>query len=374
MHYPPDCSWIWMGGCGWRIMTNNRVLRFDNAACKANGANADGVLGQTDFTSSGSDCTQNGMSIPRGVSGDPSGRLYVADNNNRILVFEGAAGLANGANAQHVLGQANFTTCTANTGGISAPSLNAPTRVFFDPGANVLWAADFYNNRVLMYGNTAEPAALVLGQPDFSTTSAAISQTGMNSPTAVTVDPTTGKVFVADESNNRVLRFASAAALTQRRPGRSRSGAGRLRQQPAQPRGTPRRQTPCHAPYGVSVDSEGRLWVADTGNNRLLRFDNASAKTNGAEADGVLGQPDFTSSNYETTRTGMYKPVSVFADSQGRLWVADNYNNRVLRFDNAAFKPNGAEADGVLGQADFTSQPSWNGPEQNERLPRRVRG
>ena len=34
----------------------------------------------------------------------------------------------------------------------------------------------------------------------------------------MTVDPTTGKVFVADQTNNRVLRFASALVLANGAP------------------------------------------------------------------------------------------------------------------------------------------------------------
>jgi hypothetical protein len=108
-------------------------------------------------------------------------------------------------------------------------------------------------------------------------------------------------------------------------------------------------------PSGVFVDSSGRLWVADWGNYRVLRFDNAAAKANGANADGVLGQPNFTSHSPATTQSGMYYPEGVFVDSSGRLWVADTYNDRVLRFDNAASKANGANADGVLGQTFFIS-------------------
>jgi len=77
----------------------------------------------------------------------------VADSyNQRILIFDDAAGPPNGANASGLLGQSNFNTCTPNTGGVSAASLNTPTRVFFDTAANVLWVADWHNNRVLMYG------------------------------------------------------------------------------------------------------------------------------------------------------------------------------------------------------------------------------
>jgi DNA-binding beta-propeller fold protein YncE len=133
---------------------NHRVLRFDNAAAKPDGANADGVLGQASFTSNTAACAQNRMNTPRMVSGDLEGRLYVADgNNNRVLVFENAAELPNGANASSLLGQFNFNQCTMNTGGVSAASLFTPSRVFFDTTANVLWVADWNNNRVLMFGD-----------------------------------------------------------------------------------------------------------------------------------------------------------------------------------------------------------------------------
>jgi DNA-binding beta-propeller fold protein YncE len=90
------------------------------------------------------------------------------------------------------------------------------------------------------------------------------------------------------------------------------------------------------------------LWVADNGNNRALRFDDAAGKANGAAADSVLGQPDFTSRAAAVTASGMNDPYGVAVDSADRLWVADYLNNRVLRF-------NGASADVVLGQPDVTS-------------------
>jgi len=108
-------------------------------------------------------------------------------------------------------------------------------------------------------------------------------------------------------------------------------------------------------PNSLSIDASGRLWVADRDNNRILRFDNASAKTSSSTADGVLGQPDFVTSASGLTAANMSAPASVFADMNGRVWVADRVNNRILRFDNAASKTNGATADGVLGQPDFTT-------------------
>jgi hypothetical protein len=95
------------------------------------------------------------MNFPLGVSGDANGRLWVADTfNSRVLWFDNAAAKANGGNADGVLGQPNFTSFTANNGGLSAQSLNEPYLLFYDPSiGGVLWVADGGNNRVLRYGN-----------------------------------------------------------------------------------------------------------------------------------------------------------------------------------------------------------------------------
>ena len=80
--------------------------------------------------------------------------------------------------------------------------------------------------------------------------------------------------------------------------------------------------------------------MVDPYNNRVLRFSNASTKPSGAAADGVLGQPDFTSGLSATTRSGMYYPGSgPFVDTTGSLWLADSGNHRVLRFSPDATPP-----------------------------------
>ncbi len=108
-------------------------------------------------------------------------------------------------------------------------------------------------------------------------------------------------------------------------------------------------------PYGLCVSANNTLWVASYSESRVLRFDNVAAKSNGAAANGVLGQPDFNTNTSAATAGKMNSPGGVYEDAAGHLWVADALNNRVLRFDNAVMKNNGADADGVLGQSDFTS-------------------
>jgi sugar lactone lactonase YvrE len=190
----------------------------------------------------------------------------------------------------------------------------------------------------------------VLGQVDFTSTISGTSASAFDNPFGVAVDPTTGKLFVSDLNNNRGLRFSSINAALNDSAAEAVLGQVDFTSNMS---GTT--AATLYGPSHISVDEDGRLWVADFHNHRVLRFDNAASKGNGTAADGVLGQPDFTSNTPATTRSGMSRPVGVHVDAPGTLWTADTLNNRVLRFDNAASKANGAAADGVLGQPDFTS-------------------
>lgn len=223
----------------------------------------------------------------------------------------------------------------------------------------LLLAAVFFSLAPIVHAGWTNnaPAISVLGKPDFTANTP-------NGPTAtatddiegVAIDPTGGKLFVADAGNNRILRFASSTAYLS-----GSAAEAVLGQTDLESNGSGTTGGTLNSPASIHVDGAGRLWVADGSNNRVLRFDDAANKPSGAEANGVLGQTLFTTAVAAGGAAGMSGPSGVFADQQGRLWVADSVNHRVLRFDGAAGKTNGASADGVLGQADFTGSDSNRG-------------
>lgn len=101
-----------------------------------------------------------------------------------------------------------------------------------------------------------------------------------------------------------------------------------------------------------------RLYVADTGNNRVLIW-NSVPTTSYAPADVVVGQSDFFSDASATTQTGLYSPSGLHTDGT-RLFVSDSGNHRVLIFESIP-TANGAGASKVLGQANFTSNTAYIG-------------
>ncbi|ETR67060.1 MAG: hypothetical protein OMM_12006, partial [Candidatus Magnetoglobus multicellularis str. Araruama] len=199
-----------------------------------------------------------------------------------------------------------------------------------------------------------QAAKSVLGQSDFASISSGTTAILMNDPSNVAVDPTTGKIFVCDGLNHRILRFSGADALLNGAAAEAVLGQTDFFSGTAN-RGSSAAANTLHTPGTVFVDTFGRLWVGDQTNHRVLRFDNASEKANGADADGVLGQPDFTTSSAGTTQNKMNRANGVWVDAAGTLWVAEWANHRVLRFDHATEKSNGANADGILGNTIYTT-------------------
>ena len=190
----------------------------------------------------------------------------------------------------------------------------------------------------------------VLGQPNFTSNSPGTSNTTFDQPNDISIDPTTNKVFVLEDANNRVLRYASKAAFINGDPAEAVIGQADFTSSIAG-----LSQNRFNSPSSIQIDQSGNLWVVDFFNSRVLRFDNASTIATFANADGVLGQPDFTSNLSGLTAASMDSPTALFVEKDGTLWISDSSNRRALRFDAAASKANGANADGVLGQADFTS-------------------
>ena len=94
-------------------------------------------------------------------------------------------------------------------------------------------------------------------------------------------------------------------------------------------------------PSGVTTTPDDMLWVTDRENHRIIRFDNASTALSGAAANGVVGQPNFTTNTLGliSDRALEDPAFSCFVDARGALWVPDQDNNRVLRFSADETKP-----------------------------------
>jgi uncharacterized protein (TIGR03437 family) len=340
---------------------NQRVLEFPGPVSPSNqNPAATTVFGAANFTTRGvsSPVSNSTIAFPAGLDVDSSGKVYVASPTyNRVLVFP-----AGGGGATAVLGQADFGTTKPDAGvypQASPSTLSFPFGVRVDSDGTV-YVADVNNNRVLSFPAASKSAVLVWGQTDFASNGVdQVKPAGMNSPAKVAIDytHTPFALYVADTANNRVLVWKDSVNFHNGDPADMVIGQTNLYTSVANV-DTPGGQTPTStslsAPRGVVVDFAGNLWVADSGNNRVLHYIRPVAQSGRIASDTVLGQTDFNSSNSASVNaTSLKLPVGLALGPNGNLFVADAGNNRVLEFQ--AGPSNHTAAIRVYGQTSFTA-------------------
>jgi hypothetical protein len=289
-----------------------------------------------------------------------------------------SAGFTTGQAARLVIGQRTFTaqeagasdTLLGSVGGIAYAN---DTLVVAD--SNRL-NAEPLNHRVLIYKNVSRKlpaptdelpqgsrcpvctgkADVVLGQESFEEDDLKpASPSRMRLPVGVATDGNV--VAVADTDNNRVLLWLSMPSVNGQ-PADVVVGQPDFNTVVANNgQGLRPDNKSLRGPQGVWIQ-DGRLFVADTGNNRILIW-NSIPRSNGQAADIVVGQRDFTTGAPPTVTAeeprarpdSLSTPVSVTSDGI-RMYVADLGNNRVLIW-NSIPSSNGQPADVVIGQPNF---------------------
>ncbi|MDR3416488.1 MAG: hypothetical protein P4L83_09910 [Nevskia sp.] len=357
---------------------NNRILGYSTLPTGAAAGAAQFVIGQSSFTANAPGAGPSigsaiGLASPARVSVSDTGtQLVVADSgNNRVLIWNSLP-TANSIAPNVVVGQPDLGSNSPNQGGTpSAKTLSNPTGAMIANGHLVV--VDKGNNRVLIWNTvpTASdaPADVELGQaatsttqgnctsnagycfttntPNVDTFSAITNQytLAMNQPSDVWTDGR--RLAVSDITNNRVL-YWGVFPNTQNQLPTNLFG----QQQFGQGFGSPGSDAQkFNAPTGVTSDGTS-LYVADTGNNRVLQFSLTALVSNGPNAIAVFGQQDFIQitandpdqnnltgdqrSNPATngvTAGTLSGPTGVYAAPGGaNLYVTDNSNNRILQF------------------------------------------
>ncbi len=313
---------------------NSRVLEFSNpfAALAATGQNsfftASTVFGQNgSFTAQGCNMgpwnsstppSATTLCFPTGVAFDPTGNLYVADaGNSRVLEFQPNASGSFGSTPAPVavFGQGgSYTTqlCADGTGSDPAPGPNNLCGVNIQYGAYVLsvatdpggdlYIADHWNNRVLEFtpvlpGNFGiNPTAnLVFGQgnsgTNFTSNQCNTGQTGLCGPLSVAADPS-GNLYI-DDRNARILEYDETAlpplnVTADRVLGQSSfDAAGCNSGNPGLSASASRLCFYTSVGAGLATDISGHLYIADSGNNRLLEFDSPLIPLAGTSANSL---------------------------------------------------------------------------------------
>ena len=308
--------------------------------------------------------------------------LYVNDDgNNRVLGVSNLGSLASGQGADIVLGQTDFThsSCNHDSAWLSYPAVPTPDAsclcgLRYDQqspteGGSVgnmdvdaqgnLYVPDYFNNRVVRYDwpiSSGEAASHVWGQPDFNSyqyNNVGGNTTGSPNSSNLNFYPNGvgdnhyyagvgtdhwGNLWVADASNNRVLRFPNPNAPA---AGDPQATADVVLGQPNFSSAVAASQgdlSHLKHPSSVRVDAAGNVYVADIVTNSASAFGWAGRvlvyKPTGTDAN---GQPRYGSTNMGLAASAaitqyMDQVNGLEWDPSGDLWVSQYYESVLLHF------------------------------------------
>lgn len=367
---------------------NWRVIMYSGMASVTDGMAASSVIGQTAFTahtrlatSQTSTLVYSGSQMNTMAVDPVANLLYVPEFSSRVTVFPVASGFSNNPSATWNYGHSDPSNVPQYT---AADKQNWPgPQSAFNTNGTIL---DTKNHRLFVTDYNDAPGTLETGHSPIGARILVYqldSNDNISSLNAVNVlgwlnfyatvtggagqgifnihvsggsyDTVNDRLFISDTANNRVLVFNVA-------PGTISDGmnASFVLGQTLYTTSTPNTtQAGLRSPKGTAYDAAGlRLFVADSGNNRVMVFNaNPATMTNGENALNVLGQALFTTSTPATTQNGMNSPQENMAydATNNRLFVCDMFNNRVLEFTGMTSITDGMNASHVLGQTLFTT-------------------
>ncbi len=259
---------------------NNRIQKFEN--------NGNFILLWGNFGSS-----NGNFHNPTGVACDGDDNVYVADtNNHRIQKFDGKLGQY----LRKFGGRGN-----------GEGRVNAPWGVAIDRVRGYMYVTDSANFRVQKLDMDGE---FVMQWGSFGNNDGQF-----YFARGVAVDQTDGSVYVVDMGNHRVLKFDTSTNVLPQLIAKWGVGGGAghassaLAQEPGQFR----------SPWGITVDGNGDVFISDTGNQRIQKFDrDGNFLTQWGGFGNGKGQFNF--------------PYGLSVDARGHLFVVDSGNMRVQHF------------------------------------------
>jgi DNA-binding beta-propeller fold protein YncE len=259
---------------------NNRVQKFDNAG--------NFIILWGSFGSANAN-----FHNPTGIACDARGDVYVVDtNNHRVQKFDGKLGGYLMKFGSRGNGEGQFSS---------------PWGIAVDRVRGYIYVVDSANFRVQKFDPTGE---FIMQWGSFGSNDGQF-----YFPRGIAVDPTDGAVYVVDMGNHRIQKFDTSTNVLPQLLTKWGGGLG-----PGHA-SDPRAQEPgqFRSPWGITVDGQGDVFVTDTGNQRVQKFDREG---NFITQWGGFGNGD-----------GQFNfPYGVAVDARGSVFVVDSSNTRVQQF------------------------------------------
>ena len=263
------------------------------------------------FSGDGGPATGSHLNSPGGVAVDGSGNLYISDSgNNRVRRVDSVS-----KSIQTIAG--GGTAASPIDGGPAlTASLNLPGAICLDPAGLNLYIADTGNHRIRHVDLTAGTIETIAGDgvQGFSGDGALATSASLDSPDSLALDRN-NNLYFADTHHGRVRRVAAGTKLISTVLQASTPGTS-----------TPSGALSLASLRGVATDAAGNIYVADSGNHRLLRVDHASGLISVSAGSAIQG---FAGDAGPATLAALDSPRAVALSPGGLISIADAGNQRI---------------------------------------------
>ncbi|HTU75833.1 MAG TPA: hypothetical protein VMG38_20145 [Trebonia sp.] len=190
---------------------NNRVLKVTPSG-QVTAVAGDGTAG---YSGDGRLAPFAELNEPTGVAVDAKGNLYIADSaNNVIRRVDARTGIITTVAGDYAADKASggLGGFSGNGGPATSAQLNTPQGIAVD-GAGDLFIADTFNNAI----REVTPAGVITtvvnssAQPGGESNGAAATASKLNTPYGVSIDASTGDLYIADTNNSKIAEVAGLA-------------------------------------------------------------------------------------------------------------------------------------------------------------------
>ena len=293
-----------------------------------------GTLGTAGYTGDNAAATSATLNYPNSVVVDASSDIFIADTDNFVI----REVTASNSFIQTIIG--NNTLAYSGDSGLAVNAeLSSPASVSIDAAGDI-FIADSENSAIREVVAASGDIQTAAGNGTLCALSTALcGDTGLatsaqlNNPQGVFLDAS-GNIFIADTADNRIrvvntttatITVAGIAISSQTIATVAGTGTGGYSGDTGAAI-----SAELSSPYGVFVDSNENIFIADTGNNVIREVSSSGIITT------VVGN------NTECTPAGatcgdggaatsaqLSSPAGVFVDATEDIFIADTFDNRI---------------------------------------------
>ena len=301
--------------------------------------------GKAGYSGDGGVATSAELDAPAGVAVDASGNVYIADNgNDRIRMVAAGTGIIT-----TIAG--NGTTAYSGDGGAATlAGLDVYYGVAVDASGNV-YIADNGNDRIRKVAASTGIISTIAGNgtAGYSGDGGAATSAKLDGPTGVAVD-TSGNVYIADKSNNRIRKVAAGTGIISTIAGNGTAGYSGD--------GGTATSAKLNNPGTVVVDVSGNVYIADNENNRIRMVAAGTGIISTIAGNGTAG---YSGDGGAATLAELNDPDAVAVDAYSNVYITDKVNNRIRKLTAAVAVTTAGNATTFCGSGILTASSAVTG-------------